>query len=260
MIAAYSAFATLGTRARRTRIVRVENRSGDVLWEPQPAASPVMSPEKRGSWSSMMKDVVQRGTAAGRSAPSSTSPPAARPARRTTAPTSGSSATRPTSSPASGWARQAAEDQGQRAGRRARRAGVDRLHARGLRAPGPRGLAAARGPDLVEIDANGYKSTPFCPKDVHYIESFIPGTEPKAFCPVHSPSKRGWDRIRSAGRRRSRPRRHRRMARPGLPAGSAARRRPLRTPRSRPAPARPSLPGGVMGGAGPPPSTQRPPR
>ena len=33
----------------------------------------------------------------------------------------------------------------------------------------------------------GYKATPFCPKDVHYIESFIPGTEPGEFCPVHSP-------------------------------------------------------------------------
>jgi hypothetical protein len=48
--------------------------------------------------------------------------------------------------------------------------------------PRPGGLAA------LDIDrSTGYKATPFCPKDVHYIESFIPGTEPTAFCPIHSP-------------------------------------------------------------------------
>jgi hypothetical protein len=46
----------------------------------------------------------------------------------------------------------------------------------------PGGLTA------LDVDkTTGYKATPFCPKDVHYIESFIPGTEPTAFCPVHSP-------------------------------------------------------------------------
>ena len=48
--------------------------------------------------------------------------------------------------------------------------------------PRPEGLTA------LDIDkTTGYKATPFCPKDVHYIESFIPGTEPTAFCPIHSP-------------------------------------------------------------------------
>nr|MBA3671097.1 PBP1A family penicillin-binding protein [Gemmatimonadaceae bacterium] len=65
MIAAYSAFATLGTRSSPTAIVRVENSKGDVLWEPTPARAPVMSPEESWLMVSMMKDVVQRGTAAG---------------------------------------------------------------------------------------------------------------------------------------------------------------------------------------------------
>ena len=65
MIAAYSAFATLGTRATATGIVRVENSKGDVLWEPTPARAPVMSPEESWLMVSMMKDVIQRGTAAG---------------------------------------------------------------------------------------------------------------------------------------------------------------------------------------------------
>jgi penicillin-binding protein 1A len=65
MVAAYSAFATLGTRASPTPIVRVENAKGDVLWEPNPVRVPVMSPEEAWLMVSMMKDVVQRGTAAG---------------------------------------------------------------------------------------------------------------------------------------------------------------------------------------------------
>ena len=65
MIAAYSAFATLGTRAAPNGIVRVENSKGDVLWEPTPTRTPVMTPEEAWLMVSMMKDVVQRGTAAG---------------------------------------------------------------------------------------------------------------------------------------------------------------------------------------------------
>jgi penicillin-binding protein 1A len=65
MIAAYSAFATLGTRSSPTAIVRVENSKGDVLWEPTPVRAPVMSTEEAWLMVNMMKDVVRRGTAAG---------------------------------------------------------------------------------------------------------------------------------------------------------------------------------------------------
>ena len=65
LVSAYSAFATLGTRAGPMAITKVENSKGDVLWEPAPVHSPVMSPEEAWLMVSMMKDVVQRGTAAG---------------------------------------------------------------------------------------------------------------------------------------------------------------------------------------------------
>jgi len=65
MISAYSAFATLGTRASPLPIVRVENSRGDVLWEPSANRTPVMSPEEAWLMVSMMKDVVRKGTAAG---------------------------------------------------------------------------------------------------------------------------------------------------------------------------------------------------
>ncbi len=65
MVAAYSAFATLGTRAAPQAIVRVEDNNGQVLWEPEPMRVPVMSPEEAWLMVNVMKDVVQRGTAAG---------------------------------------------------------------------------------------------------------------------------------------------------------------------------------------------------
>jgi penicillin-binding protein 1A len=56
------------------------------------------------------------------------------------------------------------------------------------RRPVPLAWSRPAGLSALDVDkTTGYKATPFCPKDVHYIESFIPGTEPGAFCPVHSP-------------------------------------------------------------------------
>ena len=50
--------------------------------------------------------------------------------------------------------------------------------------------AAGRRPaDLAaaEVDnTTGFLATAFCPTEVHLIESFIPGTEPTQYCPVHT--------------------------------------------------------------------------
>jgi penicillin-binding protein 1A len=65
MVSAFSTFATLGTRAQPLAIIRVEDQKGTVLWEPQPTTVSVLSPEEAWLMVSVMKDVVQRGTAAG---------------------------------------------------------------------------------------------------------------------------------------------------------------------------------------------------
>ena len=114
--------------------------------------------------------------------------------------------------------------------------------------PRPDGLTA------LDIDkTTGYKATPFCPKDVHYIESFIPGTEPTAFCPIHSPFGAVGGAIGPIGRH-GRHRAGRRAAAHGAaPAGrgAAGRARARRADR----PERDAT--GVMGGSGPAPNTQR---
>ena len=56
------------------------------------------------------------------------------------------------------------------------------------RRPAPSGWARPQG--LIEdtIDkTTGYRFTPFCPPDSREVEYFIPGTEPKDYCPIHNP-------------------------------------------------------------------------
>src|SRR5439155_107566 len=63
MIAAYTAFATLGTRSEPIGILRVEDRQGNILWKSEPRRDEVMDPEHTWLMVDMMKDVIRRGTA-----------------------------------------------------------------------------------------------------------------------------------------------------------------------------------------------------
>ena len=65
LISAYTAFANLGVRATPNAILRVENQKGEILWQPTPTRSQVMSPEEAWIMVDMMKDVIRRGTGAG---------------------------------------------------------------------------------------------------------------------------------------------------------------------------------------------------
>ncbi len=65
LIASYGTFANLGSRVAPNAIVRVENQRGEVVWQPRPTRTQVLSPGEAWLMVDMMKDVVQRGTAAG---------------------------------------------------------------------------------------------------------------------------------------------------------------------------------------------------
>jgi penicillin-binding protein 1A len=65
IISAYTAFANLGVRATPNAIIRVENQKGEILWQPTPTRTQVLSPEESWIMVDMMKDVVRRGSAAG---------------------------------------------------------------------------------------------------------------------------------------------------------------------------------------------------
>jgi len=63
MVGAYTTFPTLGVRAQPNAILRVENSRHEVLWQPTPARTQVLSQEEAWIMVSMMKDVIQRGSA-----------------------------------------------------------------------------------------------------------------------------------------------------------------------------------------------------
>jgi penicillin-binding protein 1A len=65
LISSYGTFANLGSRVAPNAILRVENQQGQVIWEPRPPKSQVLSPGEAWLMVNMMKDVVLRGTAAG---------------------------------------------------------------------------------------------------------------------------------------------------------------------------------------------------
>jgi hypothetical protein len=112
----------------------------------------------------------------------------------------------------------------------------------------PTAWARPAGLTALDVDkTTGYKATPFCPKDVHYIESFIPGTEPTAFCPVHSP----FGSIGVMGGESPEPQ----QQPPGPPTAPAV--GSPGKPSTQQGTAAEGGTGGVMGGTGPKPSTTR---
>ena len=62
---AYSAFASVGTRARPFPIVRVQNAQGEVLWEPQPERTLALDPLVTRLMVDLLQDAANRGTGAG---------------------------------------------------------------------------------------------------------------------------------------------------------------------------------------------------
>ncbi|MGN6392906.1 MAG: penicillin-binding transpeptidase domain-containing protein [Gemmatimonadales bacterium] len=190
MIAAYTTFANLGTRTIPNAILRVEDRNGKIVWQPQVRTVSVMDTAHAWLMTDALRDVVRHGTAVGSVG------------ARINFPAGGKTGT--TNDGFDVWfigftpdlvtgvwigfdqpKKIKANAQGGILAAPAWTAMMREVYERRAIPPAwprPDGLTA------LDIDkTTGYKATPFCPKDVHYIESFIPGTEPTAFCPIHSP-------------------------------------------------------------------------
>jgi penicillin-binding protein 1A len=190
MIAAYTTFANLGTRTVPNSILRVEDRSGKIIWQPTTRTVAVLDSAHAWLMADALRDVVRHGTAVGSVG------------ARINFPAGGKTGT--TNDGFDVWFIGFTPDlvtgiwigfdqprkiksnaQGGVLAAPAWTAMMREIYERrALPAawPRPSGLSA------LDIDkTTGYKATPFCPKDVHYIESFIPGTEPTGFCPIHSP-------------------------------------------------------------------------
>jgi penicillin-binding protein 1A len=254
MIAAYTTFANLGVRTVPNAILRVEDRSGKIIWQPPVRSVAVLDSAHAWLVTDALRDVVRHGTAVGSVG------------ARINFPAGGKTGT--TNDGYDVWfigftpdlvtgiwigfdqpRKIKANAQGGVLAAPAWTAMMREVYERRsvpAAWPRPTGLSA------LDIDkTTGYKATPFCPKDVHYIESFIPGTEPTGFCPIHSPFGTVGGVMGGGGPAPT-------AVTPST-APAAGVTRPS-TPGALPAPAPPPPPGstsGVMGGSGPPGSDPR---
>jgi penicillin-binding protein 1A len=191
MIAAYSAFATLGTRAAPTAILRVENARGDVLWTPTPVRDQVLSPEEAWLMVDMLKDVVRRGTAYNAVWASGFRVPSGGKTGTTNDGTDVWYIGFTADLVAGVWLgfdqpkRIKSNAQGGVLAAPAWTAFMTEVYKRKPAPPDwPR-------PELIisrQLDrTNGLLRNPFCPDETVYTEYFIPGTEPIRECDLHSP-------------------------------------------------------------------------
>lgn len=259
MIAAYTTFANLGTRTVPNAILRVEDRSGKIVWQPPVRSEVVMDTLHAWLMNDALRDVVRHGTAY-----------SAVTARGFTAPAGGKTGT--TNDGNDVWyigftpdlvtgiwigfdqpKKIKANAQGGILAAPAWTAMMKEIYDRRPVPPAwprPEGLAA------LDIDrSTGYKATPFCPKDEHYIESFVPGTEPAQFCPVHSPFNVGGSTTSPMGGTPPPP------TAPPNATGTLGASTPTPQPAGpgSPRPTPPPAPQGAMGGQGPVPNP-KPPR
>ncbi len=191
MASAYTAFATLGTQAAPVAILRVEDARGNIVWQPQARRTQIIDRERMWLVTSMMEDVIRRGTAFG----------AVWARGGFHFPAGGKTGT--TNDGTDVWfvgftqeivtavwigfdqpKKIKANAQG---GQLAAPAWVQFMsdvyehRAPSPDWPRPNALIAR------EIDnVTGYLVHPLCPREVRYWEWFIPGTEPAQVCPIHS--------------------------------------------------------------------------
>jgi penicillin-binding protein 1A len=189
MVAAYTAFANLGDRSVANPIERVEDRDGNIIWEPEPRLEPVMGTEHAWLMVDVLRDVVRRGTAAGSVG------------SKINFPAGGKTGT--TNEYNDVWfigftpdlvtgmwmgfdtpTRIMSNAQGGRLVAPAWTAMMNDVYER---RPVPAAWVRPSRLQVAEIDnTTGYLATAFCPPEAHYVESFIPGTEPTEYCPIHT--------------------------------------------------------------------------
>src|SRR5688572_17322865 len=194
MVSAYTTFANLGIRTAANAIRRVENQKGEVLWEPQPNRSQVLSQPQAWLMVNMMKDVVLRGSAAGSVG------------SRFYVPSGGKTGT--TNDGADVWFIGFTADlvagvwmgfdrpqkikSNAQGGVLAAPAYTSFMTEIYRRKPSPPDWPRPEGITTRDIDrTTGQLANPYCPPDDVATEFFIAGTEPIQECTVHSPFNMG---------------------------------------------------------------------
>ncbi len=190
LIAAYSAFATMGTRTAPFAIERVEDRNGNTLWAPRPRSETIMDSTLAWLMLDGLRDVVRRGTAH------------AAVGSQFTIPAGGKTGT--TNDYTDVWFVGFTPDlvaglwigmdkperimDNAQGGRLAAPAWTAMMKDIYERRPAPTPWVRPDGLTFVEVDRqSGERFSPFCPRDSISVESFLPGTEPREYCRIHDP-------------------------------------------------------------------------
>ncbi|HEY4099444.1 MAG TPA: PBP1A family penicillin-binding protein [Gemmatimonadales bacterium] len=199
MIAAYTTFANLGTRTVPNAILRVEDKNGKIIWQPETQSFPVLNPADAYAMNQALVGVIRNGTANGAVYRAGFTLPAG----GKTGTTSdyhdvwfigfthdlvagvwmGFDAPQPIMGNAQG---------GKLAAPAWTQMMLDIYQRR--KEPSDWAPLADAGDSLVavEIDkSNGLRATPFCPANLRVVRYYARGTEPKEFCPIHSPFRPG---------------------------------------------------------------------
>ncbi|HEX9611917.1 MAG TPA: PBP1A family penicillin-binding protein [Gemmatimonadales bacterium] len=190
IIAAYSAFANLGTRVSPLAILRVEDRNGNILWQPAQRKDEVMDPAHAWLMLDMLRDVVRRGTAYNSVWAAGFTIPAGGKTGTTDDYTDawyigftpeivagiwlGYDVVQPIMGNAGG-------------GRVVAPAWTAFMRDVYDRRPAPPDWPQPDELVLYEVDrTTGYRVSPWCPLEVRAHDWFYPGTEPVQTCPVHT--------------------------------------------------------------------------
>ncbi len=191
MVSAYSTFATLGERATPIGILRVEDENGNIVLEPQVRRDRVIDRERAWILNSMFQGVVDRGSGAN----------GVRNEAGFRHPAGGKTGT--TNDGRDVWFLGFTSElvAGVWIGFDTPKKIMQRSSGGRLAAPVwgnfMRGVYERRPPPpdwerpetLItrEVDnVTGYLATEYCPRVVRYFEWYVPGTEPKEFCPYHT--------------------------------------------------------------------------
>jgi penicillin-binding protein 1A len=192
MIAAYTSFATLGTRAYPLGILRVEDSHGDILWQPAVHREDVMDAEHSWLLVDMMKDVIRRGTAFSAVWKAGFTLPAAGKTGTTDDYTDAWFIGYTPELVAGVWIgydlQQRILDHNAGGGRITAPAWTAFMRDVYDRRPAPADWTRPDSLVTREVDwSDGFLATPYCPLEVRHWDWFYPGTEPTQACPVHAP-------------------------------------------------------------------------
>ena len=192
IIAAYTAFATLGTRAYPQGILRVEDAHGNILWQPAVRREQVMDPEHSWLLVDVMKDVIRRGTAYSAVWKAGFTLPAAGKTGTTDDYTDAWFIGYTPELVAGVWIgydlQQRILDHNAGGGRITAPAWTAFMRDVYDRRPAPADWTRPDSLVTREVDwSNGFLATPYCPLEVRHWDWFYPGTEPTEACPVHTP-------------------------------------------------------------------------